>query len=165
MCVLRVLSPPFPTLPPSPFFPSPPPLPLSTPLPLYILSLPRLPSASLLPLLQPRPPCAHGLESNLPSAQPCSLAVGWAVWTELVWGLGEGPGEGCSQPPPMSLGLGGSLEAQLALETVIQVGPEGCGRPIQLLWKERVRSGCILRVPCGERCGAVHRDSSLQPPA
>ena len=36
----------------------------------------------------------------------------------------------------MSLGLEGSLEAQLALETVIQVGPEGCAHPFQLLWKE-----------------------------
>lgn len=29
----------------------------------------------------------------------------------------------------MSLGLEEPLEAQLALETIIQVGPEACGRP------------------------------------
>lgn len=33
--------------------------------------------------------------------------------------------------PPMSLGLEEPLEAQQALETIIQVGPEACGHPVQ----------------------------------
>lgn len=41
--------------------------------------------------------------------------------------LGKGGERGArSIPLPMSLGLEGSLEAQLALEEVIQVGPGGC---------------------------------------
>lgn len=35
------------------------------------------------------------------------------------------------QTPSMSLGLAESLQAQLALEIVIQVGPEGCVHPVQ----------------------------------
>lgn len=66
----------------------------------------------------------------------------------------------------MSLGLEGSLEAQLPLEAVIQVGPGGCAHCTQLLWKEWVRSGHILEVEWWERCdGEVHRGPSLQLPA
>lgn len=52
----------------------------------------------------------------------------WGGWAVLVSrALGKGGERGArSIPLPMSLGLEGSLEAQLALEEVIQVGPGGC---------------------------------------
>lgn len=63
----------------------------------------------------------------------------------------------------MSLGLEGSLEAQLALETVIQVGSGRCAHPDQLLWKEWMRSRHTLGVKWWERCGGeAHRGPSLQ---
>lgn len=39
--------------------------------------------------------------------------------------------QGAHSLHPINLGLEGSLEAQLALEAVIQVGPGGCAHPVQ----------------------------------
>ena len=45
--------------------------------------------------------------------------------------LAQGLERGAHGLHPMNLGLEGSLEAQLALEAVIQVGPGGCAHPVQ----------------------------------
>lgn len=45
----------------------------------------------------------------------------------MLWGGGL---RGTHRPPSMSLGLTESLQAQLALEIVNQVGPEGCVYPV-----------------------------------